>query len=65
MWSSTGGEGAGSFRMTGTNAGARRRVARGGAYSTPPQSIRHAKRDKYKSDEAYDHIGFRVIRTGD
>ncbi|MGH8248951.1 MAG: formylglycine-generating enzyme family protein, partial [Gammaproteobacteria bacterium] len=37
------------------------RVARGGAYSSPPQSIRHAKRDRYKSDQAYDHIGFRVV----
>ena len=38
------------------------RVARGGAFSSPPQSIRHAKRDKYKSDAMYDHIGFRVVR---
>ena len=38
------------------------RVARGGSYSSPPQSIRHAKRDKYKSDSAYDHIGIRVVR---
>ncbi|MBI2969951.1 MAG: SUMF1/EgtB/PvdO family nonheme iron enzyme [Gammaproteobacteria bacterium] len=38
------------------------RVARGGAYSSPPQSIRHAKRDRYKSDQAYDHIGFRLVR---
>ena len=38
------------------------RVARGGAYSTPPQSIRNAKRDKFKSDQQYDHIGIRVIR---
>jgi formylglycine-generating enzyme required for sulfatase activity/serine/threonine protein phosphatase PrpC len=38
------------------------RVVRGGAYSTPPQSIRNAKRDKFKSDKAYDHIGIRVIR---
>lgn len=38
------------------------RVARGGAYSSPPQSIRHAKRDRYKSDQAYDHIGYRVVR---
>jgi len=38
------------------------RVTRGGAYSTPPQSIRNAKRDKFKSDKAYDHIGIRVAR---
>ena len=38
------------------------RVARGGAYSSPPQSTRHAKRDRYKSDSAYDHIGFRIVR---
>ena len=38
------------------------RVVRGGAYSTPPQSIRSAKRDKYKSDKVYDHIGIRVVR---
>jgi formylglycine-generating enzyme required for sulfatase activity/serine/threonine protein phosphatase PrpC len=38
------------------------RVVRGGAYSTPPQSIRNAKRDKYKSDKVYDHIGIRVVR---
>lgn len=38
------------------------RVVRGGAYSTPPQSIRNAKRDKFKSDKAYDHIGIRVVR---
>lgn len=38
------------------------RAVRGGAYSTPPQSIRNAKRDKFKSDKAYDHIGIRVVR---
>lgn len=38
------------------------RVVRGGAYSTPPQSTRNAKRDKFKSDKAYDHIGIRVVR---
>lgn len=38
------------------------RVVRGGAYSTPPQSIRNSKRDKYKSDKLYDHIGIRVVR---
>jgi formylglycine-generating enzyme required for sulfatase activity/serine/threonine protein phosphatase PrpC len=38
------------------------RIARGGAFSSPPQSIRHAKRDRYKSDQMYDHIGIRVVR---
>ncbi len=41
------------------------RVARGGSYSSPPQSIRHTKRDKFKSDSAYDHIGIRVVRDID
>jgi formylglycine-generating enzyme required for sulfatase activity/serine/threonine protein phosphatase PrpC len=38
------------------------RSVRGGAYSTPPQSIQNQKRDKFKSDKAYDHIGIRVAR---
>lgn len=38
------------------------RVVRGGSYSSPPQSIRHAKRDKFKSDSVYDNIGIRVVR---
>ena len=38
------------------------RIVRGGAYSTPPQSIRNAKRDKFKSDKTYDHVGIRVVR---
>jgi formylglycine-generating enzyme required for sulfatase activity/serine/threonine protein phosphatase PrpC len=41
------------------------RVARGGSYGSPPQSIRHAKRDKFKSDSAYDHVGIRVVRELD
>jgi formylglycine-generating enzyme required for sulfatase activity/serine/threonine protein phosphatase PrpC len=41
------------------------RIARGGAYSSPPDSIRHQKRDKFKSDQAYDHIGIRVVRDLD
>lgn len=41
------------------------RVARGGAYSSPFQSVRHTKRDKYKSDQLYDHIGIRVVRDLD
>ena len=35
---------------------------RGGAYRTPAQSIRSAKRDKFESDRSYDHIGIRVVR---
>lgn len=38
------------------------RVVRGGSYSSPPQSIRHAKRDKFKSDALYDNIGIRILR---
>jgi len=38
------------------------RIARGGAFSSPPESIRHAKRDRYKSDQTYDHIGIRLVR---
>ncbi|MEM7027657.1 MAG: SUMF1/EgtB/PvdO family nonheme iron enzyme [Pseudomonadota bacterium] len=41
------------------------RVVRGGAYSTPVQSIRSAKRDKFKSDDRYDHVGIRVARDID
>ncbi len=41
------------------------RVVRGGSYSSPPSSIRHAKRDKFKSDSNYDHIGIRVVRRMD
>jgi len=38
------------------------RVVRGGSYSSPPQSLRTAKRDKFKSDQAYDQIGIRIVR---
>lgn len=38
------------------------RVVRGGSYSSPPQSIRHSKRDKFKSDALYDNIGIRLVR---
>jgi formylglycine-generating enzyme required for sulfatase activity len=41
------------------------RVVRGGSYSSPPRSIRSAKRDKLKSDAAYDHVGIRVVRDAD
>lgn len=39
------------------------RVVRGGSYSSPPQSIRHAKRDRFKSDALYDNIGIRLVRV--
>ena len=38
------------------------RVARGGSYISPQQSVRIAKRDKFKSDSGYDHVGFRLAR---
>lgn len=38
------------------------RVARGGSYISPQQSIRSAKRDKFRSDSGYDHVGIRVVR---
>jgi formylglycine-generating enzyme required for sulfatase activity len=41
------------------------RVVRGGSYSTPALSIRHAKRDRFKSDARYDNIGIRVVRQLD
>jgi formylglycine-generating enzyme required for sulfatase activity/serine/threonine protein phosphatase PrpC len=41
------------------------RVVRGGAYISPPQSIRNAKRDKLKSDAGYDHVGIRIAREID
>ena len=41
------------------------RAVRGGAYLSPQQSIRSAKRDKLKSDAGYDHVGIRVARDLD
>jgi formylglycine-generating enzyme required for sulfatase activity len=41
------------------------RIVRGGSYSSPPQSIRHTKRDKFRSDAIYDNIGFRLVRELD
>jgi formylglycine-generating enzyme required for sulfatase activity/serine/threonine protein phosphatase PrpC len=38
------------------------RVVRGGSYISPQQSIRTAKRDKFKSNAGYDHVGIRVVR---
>ncbi|MCH9048202.1 MAG: SUMF1/EgtB/PvdO family nonheme iron enzyme [Proteobacteria bacterium] len=41
------------------------RVVRGGAYISPQQAIRSAKRDKLKSDAGYDHVGIRIARELD
>jgi len=41
------------------------RAVRGGAYISPQQSIRSAKRDKLKSDAGYDHVGIRIARELD
>ena len=38
------------------------RIARGGSYMSPQQSIRTTKRDKFKSNTGYDHVGIRVVR---
>jgi formylglycine-generating enzyme required for sulfatase activity len=38
------------------------RIARGGSYISPQQSLRVAKRDKFKSDSGYDHVGIRLAR---
>ncbi len=38
------------------------RVVRGGAYTSPPSSLRSQKRDKFKSEKKYDHIGIRIVR---
>ena len=41
------------------------RVVRGGAYISPQQSIRSAKRDKLRSNSGYDHVGIRIARELD
>jgi len=38
------------------------RVVRGGSWSSPPTSLRNARRDKFSAENQYDHIGFRVAR---
>ena len=38
------------------------RVVRGGAYSSPLDSLRSAKRSQYEQDTRLDNIGFRVVR---
>ena len=39
-----------------------RRTVRGGAYSSPIQSLRNARRDSYPSTTKQDHIGIRIVR---
>ncbi len=41
------------------------RIARGGSYNSPQQSIRRMKRDKFKSDAGNDLIGIRIVREAD
>ena len=38
------------------------RMVRGGAFNSPPPSIRSAKRAKRKSDRGYDTVGMRLVR---
>ena len=46
-----------------TSAGCTDRVLRGGAYWTPPSSLRAAKRDWSRADSRYGYVGFRAART--
>lgn len=39
-----------------------KRVVRGGSYNSPPTSLRTARRDRFDASDAYDNIGFRVVR---
>ena len=38
------------------------RVVRGGAYTSASTSLRTRKRDRYRKDQGYQNIGFRVVR---
>ncbi|MCI0399837.1 MAG: SUMF1/EgtB/PvdO family nonheme iron enzyme [Gammaproteobacteria bacterium] len=38
------------------------RIARGGAYTSPPPSLRSAKRDQFDPNSPYDFIGIRLVR---
>lgn len=38
------------------------RVVRGGAYISPPKSVRSAKRDKLRADKGNDSVGIRLLR---
>lgn len=39
------------------------RVLRGGSYSSGPEALRNASRDKFRFDKGNDGTGFRVVRT--
>jgi formylglycine-generating enzyme required for sulfatase activity/CRP-like cAMP-binding protein/chromosome segregation ATPase len=39
------------------------RVVRGGAYTSPMDSLRSAKRSRYSQDARLDNLGFRVVRS--
>ena len=41
------------------------RTVRGGAFSSPMSSLRNHRRDKFGAKNAYDNIGFRVVRILD
>ncbi len=41
----------------------KRRVIRGGAFSSGPKSLRSAARDRLQADSANDSVGFRVVRV--
>ncbi len=41
------------------------RIVRGGSFSSVPDSLRSARRDRFKSDTRLDNIGFRVVRELD
>jgi formylglycine-generating enzyme required for sulfatase activity len=43
--------------------GCTRRVARGGSYTSPLDSVRSAKRGQYEQDTRLDTLGFRVVRV--
>ncbi len=38
------------------------RVVRGGAFSSPPRSLRNTKRARYNPERGYDEVGMRLVR---
>jgi formylglycine-generating enzyme required for sulfatase activity len=44
------------------SAGCSQRVVRGGAYSSPVESLRNARRAQFEQETRLDNIGFRVVR---
>jgi formylglycine-generating enzyme required for sulfatase activity len=44
------------------SAGCRKRVARGGAYSSPIDSLRSSRRAHFDQDSRLDNLGFRIVR---